>query len=109
VSDELFDLTPSDAPVSRPLIVWPEGKVSKRTLAWRAGAVRRLASIHGKFGHGREGNTCKGCVHLIRRHGNTKSFLKCELYRRDGYEGTDWQARWPACGAWTMTPIRDRA
>lgn len=58
--------------------------------------------MHAKHGHGPEGQACRDCAHLIHKSGwrgnGGKSFLKCELYARDGYEGTDWRARWPACG-----------
>lgn len=85
---------------SAPLIVWPEGKVSKRTELWRAGAARRLGAMHGRHGHG-TGRTCKGCTHLVHKYSPSgKGFLKCELYNRTGFEGTDWQARWLACGAY---------
>lgn len=87
-----------------PLIVWPTSRVSKRQLLWREGAQRRLGAMHGRHGHGPEGQTCRGCAHLVRKGGyggaRNKSFLKCELYNRDGFEGTDWQARWLACGAY---------
>lgn len=100
-----FDLTPPDRlfEASAPLIVWPSGKVSKRTEAWRVSAARRLGSMHGRHGHG-DGRECRGCAHLVRKYSPSgKCFLKCELYNRDGYDGTDWQARWLACGAWTRS------
>jgi len=96
------------------LIRFLPGKVSKRTEADRQGQLRRLGSMHAKHGHGPEGVTCKECAHLIRKaaHGGMsqrsaeragqvlhgKTFLKCELYNVNGYEGSDWRAFWPACG-----------
>lgn len=41
--------------------------------------------------------TCKTCEHLVRVQGNTKNYLKCELYGITKGEGTDWRAKWSAC------------
>jgi len=89
-------------PESQPLIVHRPGKVSKRTQAQRAAEIRRLGSMHNRHGHGPEGQQCGACAHIVRRSWDgRKTFLKCELYNSKGYEGTDWRARWPACGQFT--------
>jgi hypothetical protein len=45
---------------------------------------------------------CGDCAHLVStRWRSRRVFFKCELYDRKGYEGTDWRARWPACGQFT--------
>ena len=91
-------------PPSAPLIVFPDGPVSNRTRLGRLSQLRRLGKMHGRHGHG-DGRTCEGCAHLVRKHGHGKSFLKCELYDVKGFEGTDWLAKWSACGAWTRKAL----
>jgi hypothetical protein len=93
-----------------PLITWQDDNVSARTQRDREGQLRRLATMHGRHGHGAEGQTCRGCAHLIHKRTGRRGgyhddarFLKCELYNAEGYEGTDWRAKWPACGAF-MAP-----
>lgn len=49
------------------------------------------------FGLGPDGVTCKGCSHLQRRGGGSRTFLKCDLRPRTRGLGTDHRAGWPAC------------
>jgi len=81
-----------------PLLTFAPGG-RPRTQAAHAAMLRRLGTMHGKHGHGPEGQTCTECEHLITKPSNGKRFLKCELYNAGGYEGTDWRGKWPACGA----------
>lgn len=89
---DLFELTP----VQREQL----GK-STRTQDWHRRALERRAKMHARHGHGPEGQTCTGCVHLIRHYtGGTRSFLKCDLQAVSRSEASDWRAKWPACGAY---------
>ena len=45
------------------------------------------------------GRTCKHCSYLIRQDSHTRSYLKCALFVQTHGKATDWQACWPACGA----------
>jgi hypothetical protein len=66
----LFELTPVQAAAL--------GK-SQRTQDWSRRAALRRAAMQLRYGKGPEGQTCKGCVHLIRRsYTGCKSFLKCD-------------------------------
>lgn len=100
--DTLFDTEPL-------ILTFGEGRVSartgrplsKRTLAQRASERRRLATMHGKHGHGPDGQTCKSCAFLKRHAGAGSSWLKCRRYGVTRSEASDWRAKWPACGAFT--------
>jgi hypothetical protein len=89
---------------SGPLLTFAPGG-TKRTEADHRAQLHRIGTMHNRHGHGAEGQTCKGCAHLIPKgvgrytSNDGKRFLKCELYNAGGYEGTDWRAKWPACGA----------
>lgn len=67
----------------------------------RRRAIRLVSLMHGKHGHGPEGARCQTCTHWIQTgySGIGKTYRKCELYRRDGYDSSDWRGKWPACGA----------
>lgn len=97
MDDTLFDIQPLI--FGKPATSTRTGKpLSKRTLAQRASARRRLGLMHARHGHGPDGQTCKNCRYLTRiRYANT--YLKCSRYNVSSSEATDWRARWPACGA----------
>jgi len=42
---------------------------------------------------------CGSCRHYIRFRQGTR-WAKCDLTAWTHGPGTDWQARWPACGQW---------
>ena len=99
MADRLFDLQPTFGRPVREMVSQRTGKpLSKRTLAARALEQKRLGKMHGLHGHGPEGQTCKGCVHLLRG-----GYLKCELYGVTSCESSDWRAKWPACGKFKAT------
>jgi len=88
MSDRLFDLEPVIA-----------CQVSARQLTERRRAIARIQNMHARHGHGPDGVTCGDCVHLVRRRGGTRSYLKCERYGITRSDASDWRKRWPACGA----------
>lgn len=76
--DTLFDV-----PAAEP--VYPE----RIRVMWRAyGRVPRVM--------------CGSCAHYQRCQNDSglKRWAKCDLSTQTHGEGTDWRARWPACGRW---------
>lgn len=60
------------------------------------GLPKKLADMHSMFG-ATENRRCATCVHLERfKRGAT--WFKCMKTRQSNGAGTDWNARWPACG-----------
>ncbi len=55
-----------------------------------------LAPMHRAYGR-TEGKICGDCVHLL-RVSYSKTYIKCGLGPQSHGPGTDWRARWPACG-----------
>jgi hypothetical protein len=49
------------------------------------------------FGAGPEGEMCRGCIHLMRHQGASRTFLKCALRQNTSGPATDHFASWPAC------------
>ena len=47
-----------------------------------------------------EGRMCKSCRHFYARGGVRGTYYKCKLNRTTSGPGTDWRARYPACGKW---------
>ena len=47
--------------------------------------------------YGEHDGTCKDCVFLLRT-GRNRTYLKCEKFVITRGPGTDWRAKWPACG-----------
>ena len=50
-------------------------------------------------GTGPQGETCRTCVHLVRRQ-RAKTYLKCDLVKWTSGAGTDVRAKDPACSRW---------
>lgn len=73
--------------------------VSERTQRDRRLRLERLSSMHRKYGKGPAGQTCDGCVHLVRVAPGRGTFFKCALYRISRSEATDWRKKWAACGS----------
>ena len=69
----------------------------------RRRAVRLVSLMHGRHGHGPDGATCKGCAHWVTKAHYAGLFRKCELYRADGFDSSDWRGKWPACGSYQQT------
>lgn len=61
----------------------------------------RQAKMREEYGPGPVGQTCAGCWHIRYFTGNTRTYIKCELYGVSSAESTDWRAKWPACGRFT--------
>jgi hypothetical protein len=76
---------------------------SKRADARRRLEAARVAKMHAIHGNGPAGQTCKGCIDLIRVKPGANSFLKCGLYGLSASEASDWRAKWPACGKYRAT------
>jgi len=57
-----------------------------------------LVPMHRLYGRGPEGARCGACRHLLRTGNANNTYLKCALGPRSHGPGTDWRARWPACG-----------
>lgn len=84
---------------------YPDAKKrSPRTQAWHRRAAERLSTMHRRFGTGPDGQTCKGCVHLVQYTPGGKSFLKCDLAGVSRSESTDWRAKWQSCGRFELRP-----
>lgn len=47
-----------------------------------------------------EGKLCRSCVHFTKQGGVAGTYYKCKLNRITSGPGTDWRARYPACGKW---------
>jgi hypothetical protein len=77
---------------------------SKRAQGWHRNAAKRLAALHVRYGKGPVGQTCRDCVFLHRFGQGTKHWMKCEKATLDGHVGTDWRAKWAACGAFRREP-----
>lgn len=59
--------------------------------------AKKIGSMHRKFGKGPEGERCGDCRQFaVKKLAGT--YRKCRLFGNTGGPGTDWQARWPACG-----------
>lgn len=58
-------------------------------------------------GQGPADTTCKGCRHLIRSGGHSKSFLKCNLTLMTNGAASDWRAKWLACGRYETKETKD--
>lgn len=56
----------------------------------------RLAVMHNWYGV-TPGHTCGECAHL-RRYRQSTTWMKCKLTRQTSGAGTDWRAKWAACG-----------
>lgn len=72
---------------------------------WAAGKKRDPDVINNvnkmvrKFGKSSDPTkTCKTCIHLISVQGNSKNYLKCELYGISKCTASDFRAKWQACG-----------
>lgn len=52
-----------------------------------------LLSVYGVS----EGNICKNCIHLWRKR-RSRTYLKCDMVEMTNGAGTDWKAKWQACG-----------
>lgn len=57
--------------------------------------VEQMRRMYGK----RSGFTCGSCRHLT-HHGKNRSYLKCEKFGVTLGPGTDWRAKYHACGLW---------
>jgi hypothetical protein len=79
---------------------WDEMFAYRHELEQKPGelkAQRKILTMHGRYGHGPEGEQCKDCVHCVAiRLANT--YHKCELFGITGGPGTDWRLRFKACG-----------
>ena|SRR3990167_2828085 len=56
--------------------------------------LRMMHRLHGATA----GTTCKKCRYLVLQGGVAGRFLKCAESVVTRGPGTDWRARWPACG-----------
>lgn len=58
----------------------------------------------GTCGHGPEGETCRTCLHFVRKRYGNYVHLKCGLMRHHWThgEGSDIRAKWPACEYWAQ-------
>ncbi len=61
------------------------------------GLPDRIRSMHRRFGSAPTGTRCRTCVHLYARQFANR-YYKCDLTRETAGPGSDWRARWPACG-----------
>lgn len=81
-------------------VTWDELFAYRAELEKKPGelkALRKILTMHGRYGRGPEGAKCKDCVHFIDiRLANT--YHKCELFGNTGGPGTDWRCRFDACG-----------
>lgn len=57
--------------------------------------VEQMRRMYGE----RPTSTCGSCRHLIRQ-GRARDFLKCEKFGTTHGPGTDWRAKYRACGLW---------
>lgn len=67
---------------------------------------RGLADMHRVYGRD-DAHTCGACIQFERLRRGNSTFAKCRLARRSASRATDWAARWPACGKFTVGDQRD--
>lgn len=84
--DALFDLDAYPAPSPVP------------ALSKREKFALKLVRMHARHGKGPEGRQCQECAHFTQQGGVAGTYFKCQQYGVTGGPGTDWRARWPACG-----------
>lgn len=58
----------------------------------------RIRNMHRMYGRlvGRRCGDCRHCIVVRLR----RNYRKCELSTQTAGPGTDWRAKWPACGKW---------
>jgi len=59
----------------------------------------RLLTMWRAFGR-HNGRMCGSCRYFLRHREGKTSWAKCALTMQTQGTGTDWRARWPACGRW---------
>ena len=74
----------------------PEFDVAERLSAKDA---RRIGVMYGRHGQAAAG-TCRGCGHFRRPSLHGRGYSKCALSGDTRCAASDWNGRWPACGAW---------
>ena len=70
--------------------LFPDFETYVNTLPER---MRIMLKMYGNY----PGHQCGFCAHL-KRYERGGLWKKCELTVQTGGAGTDWRARWPACG-----------
>jgi hypothetical protein len=60
-------------------------------------AMRKILTMHGRYGVGPDGVRCKECVQFVAVR-LAKTYHKCRLFGITGGPGTDWRGRFAACG-----------
>jgi hypothetical protein len=66
-------------------------------------AMQKIGKMHRLHGTGPEGRQCRDCTHFFYVQ-HAKSYPKCELFGVTGGPGTDWRARFAACGKFEEAP-----
>ena len=60
---------------------------------------QRIMNMYAAYGVN-ENHTCSECVHLLHLGYRGHAYLKCDVNHISYGEGTDWRAKWVACGKW---------
>lgn len=84
----------------KPVLTYQERLTQQRERAKELARQRKEAGnpLRAKYGAGPEGQTCKGCVHLLKIHYHDQRYLKCDMRRLTHGSASDHRARWLACG-----------